>query len=363
MEELVKVIEKLKRRYGKFKGKNISEDDTREKFVSPLLEALGWNVDLREAGYLLPDNTKADYLLKDDPDSEKGLVIVEVKKLDRQIGTKADLQAIAYAVKAHVDWYLLTNGYRWVLYRTHPNRVVFDTNIQEDDFRSSISLLGFESVTSEKLKEYWQRLVAREELIKVLMSESVLKKVSREADVPLVLVRQVAEEMKERLETGEGGPSDDSLPSDLGALQMEFWKQLLDKAKSRGLMLHARRKAARRGWIGAGAGISRMWFVYVIWQDKAGVELYIGSSDKRKNKKIFDFFYSNKARIEEDFGGPLQWQRLDDKKASRIRFEIRGGGLKDRDKWDRIQNAMIDAMERLYEALKPHIQALKNKRR
>ena len=173
MKELVELIERLRRRYGKFKDKNISEDDTREKFVSPLLEALGWDADLREAGYTLPDGTKADYLLKDDPDSERGLVIVEVKKLDKRIGTKADLQAIAYAVKAHVDWYLLTNGYRWMLYRTHPNGVVFDTNIQEGGFESTISLLSFGSVTSENLKEYWQRLVAKEELVKIWMSREV----------------------------------------------------------------------------------------------------------------------------------------------------------------------------------------------
>ncbi|PZV06550.1 MAG: DUF4268 domain-containing protein [Leptolyngbya sp.] len=48
------------------------------------------------------------------------------------------------------------------------------------------------------------------------------------------------------------------------------------------------------------------------------VELYIETGDRDTNKRLFDKLYSQKAEIEADLGEPLQWERLDSKRASRI---------------------------------------------
>ncbi|PZV10591.1 MAG: hypothetical protein DCF22_16245 [Leptolyngbya sp.] len=48
------------------------------------------------------------------------------------------------------------------------------------------------------------------------------------------------------------------------------------------------------------------------------VELYIETGDQDTNKRLFDKLYSQKAEIEADLGEPLQWERLDSKRASRI---------------------------------------------
>ena len=64
--------------------------------------------------------------------------------------------------------------------------------------------------------------------------------------------------------------------------------------------------------------------------------------------------------IEAVFGEPLLWQRLDEKQASRIAYEINVGGYKDDEaNWQPIQNAMIDAMVRLEQALAPFIARLR----
>ena len=50
------------------------------------------------------------------------------------------------------------------------------------------------------------------------------------------------------------------------------------------------------------------------------MELNITRSDADTNKAIFDQFLERKASVEESFGHEMQWQRLDDKKACRVKF-------------------------------------------
>jgi hypothetical protein len=136
----------------------------------------------------------------------------------------------------------------------------------------------------------------------------------------------------------------------------KFWEQLLEKAKRKGVMWHAQRSPSKDMWLSAGAGVrSGVSLTYLIWtEEESGVELYIGTGEQIENKKIFERLYAKRKSVEKTFGGPLKWDRLDDKRASRVRYVISGGGLVDgEDNWGRIQDAMIDAMDRLAKAVKP----------
>jgi hypothetical protein len=143
-------------------------------------------------------------------------------------------------------------------------------------------------------------------------------------------------------------------------LRLKFWDQLLARAKAKGFSLHASISPSAYSWIGAGAGKSGLSFNYVAWlEQKTAAELYIDTGDRDENKRIFDALYAKKENIEASFGGPLMWDRLDDRRASRIRMILNEGGLKDDEsKWASIQDSTIDAMDRLSKALKPHLRAL-----
>jgi Domain of unknown function (DUF4268) len=136
----------------------------------------------------------------------------------------------------------------------------------------------------------------------------------------------------------------------------EFWKSLLGKSKDR-TQLFSNISPSRYNFIGTGAGKSGLSFTFTIRMDSGIVELYIDHDQDtgRGNKAIFDALHSQKASVERDFGGALEWERLDDKRASRIKYEFRDGGLATPATWPHLQDQMIDAMIRLEKAMRPRL--------
>jgi len=143
-------------------------------------------------------------------------------------------------------------------------------------------------------------------------------------------------------------------------LRFRFWEQLLEKARHR-TKLHTSISPTHYNWVGTSAGKRGLTFSYVVRQHEASVELYIdrGKDSEEENKAIFEQLMRHKERIETEFGGALEWQRLEGRRACRIKKTISVGGYKDEDKWPEIHEAMIDTMVRLEKALKPYIQKLK----
>lgn len=143
-------------------------------------------------------------------------------------------------------------------------------------------------------------------------------------------------------------------------LRQRFWTTLLERAKAR-TKLHANISPGHYSWIGTSAGKHGLQLNYVVRKHDAHVELYIdrGKDSEKENKEIFDQLAESKDSIEKAFGEPLEWERLEGKRACRIRKLLVLGGYQDEASWPEIQEAMIDAMVRLAKALKPHIAQLK----
>jgi len=143
-------------------------------------------------------------------------------------------------------------------------------------------------------------------------------------------------------------------------LRERFWRGLLEKARAKS-RLHGSISPSRSSWVGAGAGMSGLAYNYVIGRQEARVELYIdrGPDCDAENKSIFDALVAEKPRIAEVFGGPLDWQSLEGKRACRISYVVTSRGYRDpEDSWPEIQDQMVDAMCRLEAALKPGLGGL-----
>jgi hypothetical protein len=143
-------------------------------------------------------------------------------------------------------------------------------------------------------------------------------------------------------------------------LLLKFWGQLLERARQRGVQYHAQRSPGKDSWLSAGAGIkSGVAYNYNVWIDSAAADLWIQTESAAENKRIFDHLHGQREKVEASFGGPLIWDRLDDKRASRVRAEVKVGGLYEPEaQWPKIQDAVIDAMDRLVKALRPHYAGL-----
>ncbi|MBN1574497.1 MAG: DUF4268 domain-containing protein [Deltaproteobacteria bacterium] len=146
-------------------------------------------------------------------------------------------------------------------------------------------------------------------------------------------------------------------------IRHRFWTRLLDYANTK-TKLHANISPSESNWIATGAGVRGLSYNYVITKHDSQVELYIdrGKDSANENKAIFDKLFESKENIEESFNGSLEWQRLDDRKASRIRKKILLGGYRDNeDKWPEIYENLVDAMIRLEKSFDPYIKKLQVK--
>ena len=141
-------------------------------------------------------------------------------------------------------------------------------------------------------------------------------------------------------------------------IRLHFWEGLVAIARERRTR-HANIKPGTYHWLGASSGVRGLGFNYVIVQEHGVAELYIDRGDAVENKKIFDTLLAKKDQIEKAFGGGLEWERLDAKRACRIKKVVTLGGYRSPEQeWPAIQSAMVESMSKLEAALLPSIEAL-----
>lgn len=125
---------------------------------------------------------------------------------------------------------------------------------------------------------------------------------------------------------------------------MVFWRRLLAYVNEES-ELHSRISASRYYWLGTRR--HGQWWNYVVLQNETRVELYTNALVAAGNKALFYRFHAQAAAVEADFGGPLSWQRVDDKRASCISFTVSGGWVDDRI-WNSAIEQSLTAMQKLY---------------
>ncbi|HZR89128.1 MAG TPA: DUF4268 domain-containing protein [Bradyrhizobium sp.] len=133
-------------------------------------------------------------------------------------------------------------------------------------------------------------------------------------------------------------------------VRRQFWAELL-KAAGPKLTRFANISPSNFHYINAGSGLRGVPFTFVAGRSVVRVELYIDRGDKDENKSIFDDLYAQKSPIESTFGQPLIWERLDNKRASRVKYEIAGEPF-DEAQRPALITLMIDAMIKFETALK-----------
>lgn len=76
---------------------------------------------------------------------------------------------------------------------------------------------------------------------------------------------------------------------------------------------------------------------------------------------IFDLLKDRQSTIEEAFGKPLVWERLDDIKKSQIKYEIGNLNIYNKDDWTTMIQFFVEFLPKFEEAFKLHIEGIKQK--
>ena len=97
-----------------------------------------------------------------------------------------------------------------------------------------------------------------------------------------------------------------------------FFQALIDELREKHRFTNAR-IGQPQNWYSFASGISGIYYAASFAHGgRVRVEIYIDFGDAERNKAIFDILRDNRDRLEASFGEPLEWERLDDRRASRI---------------------------------------------
>lgn len=144
-------------------------------------------------------------------------------------------------------------------------------------------------------------------------------------------------------------------------IRRRFWTQLI-RAMNLKSSLYQNISPGTQSWISAGSGTRGVGLNFAATQSYGRAELYIDRGDKTENEAMFDALFASREAIEQEFGIPLEWERLDAKRACRIKAE-QPADVFDQEQWPDMIQFMTDAMLRMERVLKPRLTVLTRTRR
>ena len=202
-----------------YEGKGITEQDTKNALIEPVLAALGWpKTDLAlvraEYRHTSKDNP-VDYALfaKGQP-----VLFVEAKALDQSIDRhKVVAQVIAYASVSGVNWALITNGRCWDLYAVFASvpaaqKRLFAVRVDDDRALDWLTWIAPARLAGNELDTMWrQRFAEREirQLLKRMIAQrdtDLVDLVARRAGLRVHDVTAGFHHLRVRFEEPEPGP-------------------------------------------------------------------------------------------------------------------------------------------------------------
>jgi len=137
-------------------------------------------------------------------------------------------------------------------------------------------------------------------------------------------------------------------------IRKEFWAQFINAINKTNTMC-SNISPTTDTWISIGLGMSGVTLYLIVTRKYARCELYISRGTKEENKKIFDYFFTQKDQIESDFGSGLVWERGEDKKTSRIKAQLDGVNVSNKEDWEKMNKFLIEKVVGMDKAFREHV--------
>lgn len=193
---MIEIIKETLERVTEFRNNYTSnEQAVRTQLIEPILNELGWKT--ANPKYVKPnapdeDGKIPDYTLMK---GGKTTLIVEAKNLSVDLQNKKIIDQLAhYCFNRGIDFGILSNGIKWLLFKTFEknpkDRIVWEVDLEKDkpelvgqslksfDY-NNIDLLDALLKKSKVLDDTWKSLIVTTEDIVAIVSETVLSKVKK----------------------------------------------------------------------------------------------------------------------------------------------------------------------------------------
>jgi hypothetical protein len=102
-----------------------------------------------------------------------------------------------------------------------------------------------------------------------------------------------------------------------GDAYLPWFQALIDTLREEHQFTNAR-VAQPQNWYSFASGFTRVQYSVVFTQQGLRVEVYLDPGERDDNKQLFDSLLAQRGDIEREFGESLSWERLDDRRASRV---------------------------------------------
>ncbi len=257
-------------------------------------------------------------------DKRGKLVVIELKRT--AVGSKADLQALRYAaycstlgiddlaelhaahLKQRTQKDLSAAEAREIIieFLENPEFVEFDDQpriiLAAEEFPAEITatLLWLRSfdldISAVRLRPYQvggQLLVDCSVIIPLPEAES------------FIIRRERKDVRKQREMRGRG------------EAYLPWFQALIDSLREDHQFTNAR-VAQPQNWYSFASGFARVPYSVAFTQQGLRAEVYLDSGEQDENKRVFKTLLAQREEIELEFGEPLSWEELDERRASRI---------------------------------------------
>lgn len=136
-----------------------------------------------------------------------------------------------------------------------------------------------------------------------------------------------------------------------GEKYKKYFQSLIDDLRGNHSFTEAR-AAQAQNWCSFPSGFSGLTYgANFSLGGKARVELYIDLGDQGKNKYVFDQLFSMKDDVESSLGQKISWERLDNKRASRLALYTDGSIEEPDSELEKVKNWHIEQLLKLKAAL------------
>ncbi len=139
-------------------------------------------------------------------------------------------------------------------------------------------------------------------------------------------------------------------------LQLEYWTQFKIYVDKQSKIINPQ-KAAPQHWINTSIGRSGFHLVAIINTQKERIASHLSISGSH-TKAHFHLLEKDKENIEKEFGKPLIWRPLLDKKESQVKISFSDNNPADKDQWPEQHQILCETLEKFHNVFSERIQAL-----